>query len=354
MTSRIAQAIASYASTSPPAGPPLIIAEAGVNHEGSIDTALRMVDAARDAGAEAIKFQSYKATTLAVSDSPAYWDTSKETTPTQRELFAKYDSFGPAEFERLKRHSDDVGIEFMSTPFDVESATYLRPLVEVFKVASADITNHPFLRLIASFEKPILLSTGASSIAEVAAALDVIGSRPRVGLMHCVLNYPTERYDANLGMIQDLRARFPEAIPGYSDHTVPDAELTVLITAALLGARVIETHFTLEKSLPGNDHYHALDGADLKRLTSRLDDAFRIVGEAHKRPLESETPARRFARRSLVSARPIPAGSVLTEEDLTWKRPATGISPADWQTVIGRRARIDIPEDTVIEWRALD
>ncbi len=354
MTSRIAGAIAAYVPTRPLAGRPLIIAEAGVNHEGSIDTALRMIDAARDGGADAIKFQTYKAETLAVGDSPAYWDTSKEATPTQRELFAKYDGFGPDEFERLKRHCDDTDIEFMSTPFDVEATNYLAPLVELFKVASADITNHPFLRLIASFGKPILLSTGASSIAEIASALEVIGGDPRVGLMHCVLNYPTDRHDANLGMIHDLRTRFPEAIPGYSDHTVPDAELTVLTTAALLGARVIETHFTLDKSLPGNDHYHALDAADLKRLIGRLDDVFRIVGDSHKRPLQSEEPARRYARRSLVSARPIPAGRVLTDEDLTWKRPATGISPVEWEAVLGRRARFDIPEDTVIEWRALD
>ena len=242
----------------------------------------------------------------------------------------------------------------MSTPFDTESATYLAPLMDVFKVASADITNHPFLRLIASFGKPILLSTGASTLAEIASAVDAIGGGAPVGLMHCVLNYPTNRYDANLGMLQDLRQRFPEALPGFSDHTVPDADLTVLTTAAILGARVLETHFTLDKSLPGNDHYHALDPTDLQRLTAKLHDVFRIIGDFHKRPLESEEPARRYARRSLVSARSIPAGHVLTETDLTWKRPATGISPAELGAVVGRRARHDIPEDTVIEWRALE
>ncbi len=155
-------------------------------------------------------------------------------------------------------------------------------------------------------------------------------------------------------MILDLRARFPERVLGYSDHTVPDPEMSVPVTAALLGAQVIEKHFTLDKTLPGNDHYHAMDLADLRTLRDRLDEAFGLVGSTDKAPLPSEEPARRFARRSLVTARDLPAGHVVVESDLTWKRPATGISPADIGRVIGRHTKEAIAEDTVLEWKHLD
>jgi N-acetylneuraminate synthase len=352
--SAIAEAITGYRSGYAAIHPPAIIAEAGVNHEGSIDLARRLVDEAAAGGADAIKFQTYRAETLAVADSPAYWDTTKESTPTQRKLFAKYDRLWQEDFELLRRHSEDAGVEFMSTPFDRESAIFLADLVSVFKVASADITNVPFLRLIASFGKPVVLSTGAATLGEIAAALDILTPRVPVCLMHCILNYPTAHEDANLGMILDLRTRFPDTVPGYSDHTIPDATMSVPVTAALLGARVIEKHFTFDKSLPGNDHYHAMDLADLRLLRRSLAQAFTLVGDASKHPLPSEDPARRYARRSLVAARDIPAGQLITEDDLTWKRPATGISPAAIDEVLGRRARLDIPSDSVLEWRHLE
>ena len=353
-TSRITEAISDYRPGYAAVRVPAIIAEAGVNHEGSLDLARRLIDEAAEGGADAIKFQTYKAETLAVADSPAYWDTTKETTPTQRALFAKYDSFWQDDFVALKRHCDDVGIEFMSTPFDRESAAFLNDLVAVFKVASADLTNHPFLRQIAGYGRPVVLSTGASTVDEIADALAQLEGAGTICLMHCVLNYPTDRRNANLGMILDLRARFPERVPGYSDHTVPDPEMSVPVTAALLGAQVIEKHFTFDKTLPGNDHYHAMDLADLRTLRDRLDAAFLVVGSTDKAPLPSEEPARRFARRSLVTAVDLPAGHVVTESDLTWKRPATGISPADIGRVIGRHTREAIAEDTVLEWRHLD
>jgi sialic acid synthase SpsE len=352
--SKIAAAIAAYRPGHGSIGRPLIIAEAGVNHEGSRDLARRLVDEAAEGGADAIKFQTYRAESLAVEASPAYWDISKEPTPSQRALFAKYDSLWKDDFEVLKAHCDDVGIEFMSTPFDPESAKFLAALVDVFKVASADITNHPFLRLIASFGKPVVLSTGASTISEIAAALEILGAATPVCLMHCVLNYPTAREDANLGMILDLRTRFPETVPGYSDHTVPDESMIVLTTAALLGARVIEKHFTFDKSLPGNDHYHAMNADDLRALRARLDDTFSVVGDVSKHPLPSELPARRFARRSLVTATALPAGHSISEADLTWKRPGTGISPTELEDVIGRRTREAVAADTVLEWRHLE
>jgi sialic acid synthase SpsE len=352
-TSRIGETIASYRPGYAAIAAPAIIAEAGVNHEGSLDLARRLIDEAREGGADAIKFQTYKAETLAVADSPAYWDTTKETTPTQRALFSKYDAFWQDDFVELKRHCDDVGIEFMSTPFDRESAAFLNDLVAVFKIASADLTNHPFLRQIAGYGRPIVLSTGASTVDEIADALAALGGAGPLCLMHCVLNYPTDRENANLGMILDLRARFPAQVPGYSDHTIPDAEMSIPVIAALLGATVIEKHFTFDKTLPGNDHYHAMDLADLRTLRRRLDETFVVVGSTAKAPLPSEEPARRYARRSLVTARDLPAGHVVSESDLTWKRPATGISPSEMSRVIGMRLVADVPEDTVLEWRHL-
>lgn len=201
---------------------PYIIAEAGVNHEGNIDIAKRLIDEAYEGGANAIKFQTYKAEAIASKNSPAYWDLKKESTQSQFELFQKYDKFWKSEYEELKKHCDKVGIEFLSTSFDVESARFLNDLMDVFKISSSDITNKPFIEYICHFDKPIILSTGASYLHEIQEAvswIEVYGNP--LALLHCVLNYPTLDENANLGMIFDLRQRFPNKIIGYSDHTLP-------------------------------------------------------------------------------------------------------------------------------------
>ncbi|MEZ0240998.1 MAG: N-acetylneuraminate synthase family protein [Chloroflexota bacterium] len=334
---------------------PVIIAEAGVNHEGSLDIARRLVDEAAASGADAIKFQTYKADTIASRHSPAYWDTSKEPTTSQHELFSKYDSFGPAEYEALKVHCDAAGIEFLSTPFDVDSAAFLDPLQDVVKISSSDLTNLPFIDVLCGYGKPILLSTGASDLWEIGLAVDRIRAHGNpFALMHCILNYPTAHADANLGMLLDLRRHFPDGVPGYSDHTVPDPEMSVPITAALLGAAIIEKHFTHDKTLPGNDHYHAMDQADMTELGRRLDETWAVLGSFRKAALPGEAPARANARRSLVAARDIPAGTVLSAADLTWKRPAHGISAGLYDEVLGRTARVDIAADELLQWRLLD
>jgi len=351
----LADLIQGDSETDPPIRRPFVIAEAGVNHEGSMETAKRLIDEAAEAGADAIKFQTYRADTIAVRDSPAYWDLSKEPTTSQHELFSKYDSFWKDEFVELRRHCEMAGIEFMSTPFDLESATFLNDLMGTFKIASADLTNTPFIRHICGFGKPVLLSTGASDMEEIkvaASAIDEMGNQ--YALMHCVLNYPTDRSSANLGMITDLRRTFPRVLIGYSDHTHPDPEMSVLLTAVLLGATVLEKHFTHDKSLPGNDHYHAMDKVDLIEFRRRLDDAFTLLGSFKKAHLPSEEPARLHARRSLVSAREIPAGRAIVAEDLTWKRPAHGVSPSQFDDVLGRKARRDIAEDEIIHWSMLE
>lgn len=333
---------------------PAIIAEAGVNHEGSLDVARRLIDEAAGSGADAIKFQTYKADTIASRNSPSYWDTSKEPTTSQHELFSKYDSFGPADYEALARHCEAAGIEFLSTPFDVESAAFLNDLMDVFKISSSDLTNLPFIDILCSYGKPILLSTGASDLWEIGEAVDRIRAHGNpLALMHCILNYPTAHEDANLGMLLDLRRHFPDAVPGYSDHTVPDPEMTVVTSAALLGAAIIEKHFTHDKTLPGNDHYHAMDQHDMADLGRRLDELWSILGRFDKGALPGEAPARANARRSLVATRPIAAGSVIGPDDLTWKRPASGISPRHYEEVLGRTAAVDIAEDDLLTWSML-
>lgn len=340
-----------------PEGPmpmPCIIAEAGVNHEGSMEIARRLIDEAASAGADAIKFQSYKAGTLASRDSPAYWDTTKEPTKSQYELFCRHDSFWKNEFEALKKHCDTAGIEFLSTPFDVESANFLNDLMDVYKISSSDITNLPFIRLLCDFGKPILLSTGAAHLYEIAEAVGWIEAKGnQLALLHCVLNYPTADENAALGMIPALARHFPGHPVGYSDHTLP-ADMHILTTATLLGARVLEKHFSHDKTLPGNDHYHAMDKDDLAAFRSGIAKVLASVGPRRISALPEEEPARQHARRSLVTARQIGAGQVITADDLTWKRPAHGISPRNHDQVLGMRARHDLAEDTVLQWSDLD
>ena len=329
---------------------PYLIAEAGVNHEGSMDLAKRLIDEAAEGGAHAIKFQTYKAETIASKHSPYYWDLSMEPTRSQFELFKKYDKFLKKEYEELKLYCDKAGIEFMSTPFDAESAIFLNDLMPVFKISSSDITNLPFIELQCSFGKPILLSTGASYLWEIQQAVELIEKyNIPLCLLHCVLNYPTPNKNAHLGMIWDIKQNFPKHVPGYSDHTLPQG-MEVVLKAVLLGAAIIEKHFTFDKLLPGNDHYHAMDKDDLKLFWTKWNETNDLLGGFKVTSLPEEEPARKNARRSLVAAKHIPIGKVLEESDLTWKRPAHGVSPKFIKELVGRVAKIEIKEDEIIQW----
>lgn len=330
---------------------PYIIAEAGVNHEGSMDLAKRLIDEAAEGGAQAIKFQTYKAETIASKHSPYYWDIAKEPTKSQFELFKKYDKFWKKEFEELKNYCDKVNIEFLSTPFDAESAKFLNDLMPVFKISSSDITNFPFIELMCSFGKPIVLSTGASYLWEIQQAVDIINKYGnKLCLMHCVLNYPTPNKNANLGMIKDLKLKFPNNITGYSDHTLPQ-QMDVIHSAVLLGATVIEKHFTFDKLLPGNDHYHAMDKDDLKLFWKKWSITRELIGTTNISSLPDEEPARLNARRSLVAATNIPKGKKIELSDITWKRPAHGISPKYYKEIVGKVAIDNIEEDTILNWK---
>ena len=329
---------------------PCIIAEAGVNHEGDMGLARRLIEEAKEGGADAIKFQTYKAETIASKDSPSYWDLSKEPTDSQYHLFKKYDKFWKSEFEALKRHCDQVGIEFLSTPFDVESACFLNDLMGVYKISSSDLNNKPFVEFLCSFGKPIILSTGAAYMHEVEEAVSWIQAKGNpLALLHCILNYPTDDTNANLAMIQTLRRRYSELPIGYSDHTLPK-DMKTMEVATMLGAGIIEKHFTHDKTLPGNDHYHAMDKEDLKHFHQRMDKLFALLGDGRKQPLASEQLSRANARRSLIAACNIPAGTVIAENHLTWKRPARGINPKYFNDLVGRIATTDIIEDTVLQW----
>ena len=340
-----------------PDSKPYIIAEIGVNHEGSMDQARKLIDLAKEGGADAAKFQSYKADTLASKQSPAYWDTNKEPTNSQHELFKKYDQFGPDDYVALAEYCKSKKIDFLSTPFDDNAIEFLYPLMSFYKIASADITNTPFLRKVAAKGKPVVLSTGASTLGEIDSAIDTLGKSgcSDISLLHCILNYPTPFEQAHLRMIKGLIRTYPEHIIGYSDHTLPDDAMTSLVTAHLLGAVVIEKHFTHDKTLPGNDHYHAMDVNDLKRFVELINQIYTSVGpDEIKKPIETEEISRLNARRSIVLAREVSTGQELTEDDLTYKRPGTGISPLHWGEVVGTKTNGRLKADHVLNWFDLD
>jgi len=335
---------------------PYIIAEIGVNHEGSFEQAIRLIDLAKEGGANAAKFQSYKADTLASKHSPAYWDLEKESTKSQHELFKKYDNFSAEQYIKLSKYCQSVGIEFLSTPFDDESIDFLDPIMPFYKIASADITNLPFLRKVAKRNKPVILSTGASTLGEVGVAIDILKKEgcSEIALLHCILNYPTEDKNAQLAMISSLKKSYPEYVVGYSDHTLPNEKMTSLVTAYLLGAQIIEKHFTNDKMLPGNDHYHSMNIDDLKNFKTIIKKIGILKGvEEIKKPIQTEEISRKNARRSIVLKLGIKSGEVLTESYLTYKRPGTGISPMYWDDVIGCKVLLDLEQDHILQWSNL-
>lgn len=337
----------------------VLIAEIGVNYYdiakkeniSPMEAAKKMVLEAKNAGIHAVKFQTYKAETLAAKASPYYWDITEEPTRSQFELFKKFDSFGYAEYLELKEYSDEIGIEFLSTAFDYDSADYLDSLMNVYKISSSDLSNLPFIKYQAQKNKPILLSVGASNLDEIERAIDTIRSvnDREIVLLHCVLEYPTPLKDANLLKILSLKRQFPELYIGYSDHTKPTDNCDVIKTAYNLGAQLVEKHFTLDKTLKGNDHYHAMDPSDAVKILDAIDELDIIRGSGEIKCLETEGAARSNARRSIVSAVDIKKGSVITEDMLTYKRPGTGISPDRMPEILGLKAAQDIEEDTILQ-----
>ena len=336
----------------------VLIAEIGVNYYdiarergiSNMEAAKLMIKEASKAGIHAVKFQTYKAGTLAAKASPSYWDRSEEPTASQYELFQKFDSFGEAEYKELAEYCEEIGIEFLSTAFDFESADYLDPMMNVYKISSSDLSNLPFIEYQAKKNKPILLSIGASNEDEIRAAVDLIrkNNDKKPTLLHCVLEYPTPLEDANLLKIESLKKAFPDCYIGYSDHTKPTEDCDVAKTAYNLGAQIIEKHFTLDKTLKGNDHYHAMDPGDAREILHSIKRMDMLRGKGALKALESESAARANARRSIVAVGDIAKGMVIKREMLTFKRPGSGISPSEIETVIGKTAAVDIKDDTII------
>lgn len=337
-----------------------IIAEAGVNYYEfaerfsvtPLEAAKMMVKAAAENGADAIKFQTYKAGSLARKDSPGAWDRNDIPVETQYELFGLYDKLGVKEYEELSAYAENIGIEFFSTPFDYESVDYLEHCMQLYKISSSDVSNIPLMIRIAKKNLPIILSIGASEADEVDSAVALIRkyNDRRLTLLHCVLEYPTPYEDANLMKIQGIKQLYPEVIAGYSDHTKPDSMMDVLKTAYLLGAQVIEKHFTLDKSIKKkNDHFHSMDCEDLKKLKNSLEFIRKIKGRGELVCLENEVLTRDSVRRSAVSACNISKGTKLTEDMVVFKRPGNGISPKELVAILGKEAKADILEDVLLK-----
>ncbi len=331
---------------------PFFIAEAGVNHEGSIKDAKKLIDAAKSGGADAIKFQTYKANKIASKNSPYYWDLKKEKTKSQFELFSKFDTFDEKHYKILYNYCKKKKIEFMSTPFDIDAVNFLNPFLNVFKISSSDITNFPLIDEIRKKRKPIILSTGASNLTEIREALKLITkSVKKVVLMHCILNYPTKDENANLNMMTSLKKEFPECIIGYSDHTLPSKDMQNLLTSYLLGGKVIEKHFTLSKTKKGNDHYHSFDKKDLVIFNKKINSLIKTLGSNQKNFLNSEIISRKNARRSLVLTKDLPKGHIIKKNDLISKRPASGISPKYIKKILGKKLKYNLKFDDILKWK---
>ncbi len=335
-------------------GLPYFIAEVGVNHENNIPRAKKLIELAKKGGADGVKFQTYKAEKIACKISPYYWDIKKIPVNSQYKLFKKFDKFDLKEYKILKKHCDKLNIDFLSTPFDLEAVDYLDDLVPFFKVASADLTNYPLISRICSKNKPIVLSTGASKMHEIEDTIKFIkkkNSKIKVIILHCVLSYPTKYDNAHLEIINNLSKKFSNSIIGLSDHSMPDPSMTVLSSAYLLGARVIEKHFSDKKGSKGNDHFHSLDYKDLKKFLENAKIIQQIKKDKKGRPLlNGEKISRKNARRSIVTFGRIKKGEILTKENLIMKRPGTGISPTKLKKIIGKIAKKNLQDDYVIKF----
>jgi len=331
--------------------PAFVIAEAGVNHNGDLDLGRALIREAAAAGADAIKFQSYKAGKISTKTAPRYWVEPDDPRGSQFDTFKKLDSFGPEEHRELFRCARAEGILCFSAPFDDEAVDMLDELgAPGFKIASADLTDYPLLEKAAGKGKPVILSTGLATIAEIGEAIEVVRAtgNDQLVLLHCTLQYPCAPENANLRMMLHMKAAFPDVPVGLSDHTLG---IAVPQAAVALGAVAIEKHYTVDKTLPGSpDHYLSVDPRDLKEMVAGIRTIEKAMGRSLKGPVEAESQAYKFARRSVVSKTAIPRGTAITREMLTFKRPGTGIYPKHVDVVVGRTAKVDIPEDTVLEW----
>lgn len=328
-----------------------IIAEAGVNHNGNINTAKKMVDVAYDAGADAVKFQTFKAEKV-ISKYAFKAEYQKAATDPKESFIdmAKKLELTNSEFRELYNYCDEKGIIFLATPFDFESVDFLVDLgVDTLKIASGEITNLPFLNKVGSLKKKIIISTGIASLEEVGAALDILiksgTKKDAITVLHCNTEYPTPFEDVNLGAMISIKDAFNVKV-GYSDHT-PGIEVPIAVAA--IGANVIEKHFTLDKNAKGPDHRASLEPGELKVMVASIRNIEKSFGDGIKKASCSEKKNKIAVRRSIVAAEDIEKGVLFTEENITAKRPATGISPMQWNKIVGLRAKKNFAKDEMIE-----
>lgn len=329
----------------------IIIAEAGVNHNGNMELAQKMVESAKSFGVDYIKFQTGKPE-LVTSKFAMMADYQKKNIgkeESQLDMIKKI-MLKAEDFAILKEYCDTIGIKFCSTPFDLTSIDVLTPLkMDFMKIPSGEITNFPYLKKIASLKMPIIMSTGMSTLGDIEAALDVLYkeglSTNDITLLHCNTEYPTPFVDVNLKAMLTLKQCFGTKI-GYSDHT---KGIEVPIAAVAMGATVIEKHFTLDRTLPGPDHIASLEPNEMKRMVNAIRNIEQAMGNGLKQVSESERKNMAIARKSIVAACNIKKGEIFTEKNLTTKRPGNGISPMRWKEVIGTIAAKDFKEDELIE-----
>ena len=329
----------------------IIIAEAGVNHNGDLTLAKQLIDKAAEAGADLVKFQSFSADRLATRQAKKanYQIATTGSTETQHQMLSRLELSANMHYE-LTAHCDLRNIEFLSTGFDIESINFLIKLgINYFKIPSGEITNLPYLRHIGQFSKSVILSTGMSTLGDIEAAIDTLEqagtARSLITVLHCTTEYPTPMREVNLRAMQSIQSAFGVDV-GYSDHT---AGIEVSIAAAALGASVIEKHFTLDRSLPGPDHKASIEPNELKAMVCAIRNIEKSLGDGVKRLTPSELRNKNVVRQSLVASKSIKVGEVFSAQNITTKRPGSGISPMNWDVVMGRKAVRDFLENELIE-----
>jgi N,N'-diacetyllegionaminate synthase len=327
-----------------------IIAEAGVNHNGSLDMAIEMVDVAAAAGADAVKFQTFKAEKVIVVNAPkaGYQLEATGSDESQLEMVKKLE-LDEAAHKTLLNHCQEKGIQFLSTPFDLESIDLLDRLgLNIFKIPSGEITNLPYLRKLGALSKQLILSTGMADLGEIEDALSVLTDSgtplENITVLHCNTEYPTPFEDVNLRAMQTIGHAFGVAM-GYSDHSLG---IEVAVAAVALGATVLEKHFTLDRNLPGPDHKASLEPDELKAMVRAIRNIEKALGNGIKRPSPSEAKNKTIARKSLVATQSIKIGERFSADNITAKRPGVGISPMRWDEVFGQLSQKDYEKDDLI------
>jgi len=328
----------------------LIIAEAGVNHNGSVQLAKKLIDKAVFSGADAVKFQTFKATNVVSKNAPKA-DYQKQTTNLRESQFdmIKRLELDERAHQELIAYCKEANIMFLSTPFDLDSVDLLNELgLQIFKIPSGEITNLPYLRRIGSLNKKVILSTGMSDLKEIGEAIKILTNagtlKENITVLHANTMYPTPMEDVNLRAILTIQNKFDVAV-GYSDHTLG---IEVDIAAVAMGATVIEKHFTIDKTMDGPDHKSSIDPEELKAMVSSIRNIEKALGSSVKKPSKSEKPNISMARKSIVAKKSIKKGELFTEKNITIKRPGIGISPMKWDTILGKVAERDYQIDDLL------